>query len=84
ADVQYQHLSTDGPVSTSQIPASEQTLGDQSTSVSDNRLHLEDECDQKYPDELQEEKPLPSDLVSIPCTSSRRRAVSEAGEHSDE
>ena len=69
---------------TNVVVVSQQGPSYSGTSVSDNRLHLEDECDQKYPDELQEEKPLPSDLVSIPCTSSRRRAVSEAGEHSDE
>uniref|UniRef100_A0A8C9BH76 MDM2 proto-onco n=2 Tax=Cetacea TaxID=9721 RepID=A0A8C9BH76_PHOSS len=53
-------VSTDGAVSTSQIPASEQETLD-------------------LVQELQEEKPSSSDLVSRPSTSSRRRAVSETG-----
>uniref|UniRef100_A0AC11AY40 Uncharacterized protein n=3 Tax=Pecora TaxID=35500 RepID=A0AC11AY40_SHEEP len=53
-------VSTDGAVSTSQIPASEQETLD-------------------LVQELQEEKPSSSDMVSRPSTSSRRRAVSETG-----
>uniref|UniRef100_A0A8W4FHI4 MDM2 proto-onco n=2 Tax=Suina TaxID=35497 RepID=A0A8W4FHI4_PIG len=53
-------VSTDGAVSTSQIPASEQETLD-------------------LVQELQEEKPSSSDLISRPSTSSRRRAVSETG-----
>uniref|UniRef100_A0A452RW56 E3 ubiquitin-protein ligase Mdm2 n=1 Tax=Ursus americanus TaxID=9643 RepID=A0A452RW56_URSAM len=51
---------------------------DSGTSVSENRCHLEGGSDQKEPvQELQEEKPSSSDLVSRPSTSSRRRAISE-------
>uniref|UniRef100_A0A452RWB0 E3 ubiquitin-protein ligase Mdm2 n=1 Tax=Ursus americanus TaxID=9643 RepID=A0A452RWB0_URSAM len=58
---------------------------DSGTSVSENRCHLEGGSDQKEPvQELQEEKPSSSDLVSRPSTSSRRRAISETEEHSDE
>ncbi|KAI2566928.1 MDM2 proto-oncogene [Homo sapiens] len=51
---------TDGAVTTSQIPASEQETLD-------------------LVQELQEEKPSSSHLVSRPSTSSRRRAISETG-----
>ncbi|XP_019310594.1 LOW QUALITY PROTEIN: E3 ubiquitin-protein ligase Mdm2 [Panthera pardus] len=58
---------------------------DSGTSVSENRCHLEGGSDQKDPvQELQEEKPSSSDLVSRPSTSSRRRTISETEEHSDE
>ncbi|XP_008583989.1 PREDICTED: E3 ubiquitin-protein ligase Mdm2 isoform X3 [Galeopterus variegatus] len=58
---------------------------DSGTSVSENRCHLEGGCDQKGPmPELQEEKPSSSNSVSRPCTSSRRRAISETEENSDE
>uniref|UniRef100_A0A8D2JXM3 MDM2 proto-oncogene n=1 Tax=Theropithecus gelada TaxID=9565 RepID=A0A8D2JXM3_THEGE len=79
---------TDGAVTTSQIPASEQeTLesSDSGTSVSENRCHLEGGSDQKdLVQELQEEKPSSSHLVSRLSTSSRRRAISETEENSDE
>uniref|UniRef100_A0A8C7EPH5 MDM2 proto-onco n=1 Tax=Neovison vison TaxID=452646 RepID=A0A8C7EPH5_NEOVI len=53
---------------------------DSGTSVSENRCHLEGGSDQKDPvQELQEEKPSSSDLVSRPSTSSRRRTISETG-----
>nr|KAF6374537.1 MDM2 proto-oncogene [Pipistrellus kuhlii] len=51
---------------------------DSGTSVSENRGHLEGGSDQKDSvQELQEEKPSSSDLVSRPSTSSRRRTISE-------
>ncbi|XP_016054955.1 PREDICTED: E3 ubiquitin-protein ligase Mdm2 isoform X2 [Miniopterus natalensis] len=55
------------------------------TSVSENRSHLEGGSNQKDSvQELQEEKPSSSDLVSRPSTSSRRRTISETEENSDE
>ncbi|XP_015422031.1 PREDICTED: E3 ubiquitin-protein ligase Mdm2 isoform X2 [Myotis davidii] len=58
---------------------------DSGTSVSENRCHLEGGSDQKDSvQELQEEKPSSSDLVSRPSTSSRRRTISETEENSDE
>uniref|UniRef100_A0A8C5YC99 Uncharacterized protein n=1 Tax=Microcebus murinus TaxID=30608 RepID=A0A8C5YC99_MICMU len=58
---------------------------DSGTSVSENRCHLEGGSDQKDPvQELQEEKPSSSNLVSRPSTSSRRRAISETEENLDE
>ncbi|EHB06628.1 E3 ubiquitin-protein ligase Mdm2, partial [Heterocephalus glaber] len=65
----------------------QQEPSDSGTSVSESRCHLEDESEQKDPgqeQELQEEKPSSSDLVSRPSTSSRRRAISETEENSDE
>ncbi|XP_036312538.1 E3 ubiquitin-protein ligase Mdm2 isoform X3 [Pipistrellus kuhlii] len=58
---------------------------DSGTSVSENRGHLEGGSDQKDSvQELQEEKPSSSDLVSRPSTSSRRRTISETEENSEE
>ncbi|XP_008147001.1 E3 ubiquitin-protein ligase Mdm2 isoform X2 [Eptesicus fuscus] len=58
---------------------------DSGTSVSENRCHLEGGSDQKDSvQELQEEKPSSSDLVSRPSTSSRRRTISETEGNSDE
>ncbi|XP_043302199.1 E3 ubiquitin-protein ligase Mdm2 isoform X1 [Cervus canadensis] len=58
---------------------------DSGTSMSENRCHLEGGSNQKdLVQELQEEKPSSSDMVSRPSTSSRRRAVSETEENSDE
>ncbi|XP_012413845.1 E3 ubiquitin-protein ligase Mdm2 isoform X1 [Trichechus manatus latirostris] len=55
------------------------------TSVSENSCQLEDGNDQKDSvQELQEEKPSSSNLISRPTTSSRRRAISETEENSDE
>ncbi|KAG3278506.1 MDM2 [Ictidomys tridecemlineatus] len=74
-------VSTDGAISTSQIPASEQ----ETLHISENRCHLEGGSDQKdLVQELQEGKPSFSCLVSRPSTSSRRRAISETEENSDE
>uniref|UniRef100_A0AC11C949 Uncharacterized protein n=1 Tax=Ovis aries TaxID=9940 RepID=A0AC11C949_SHEEP len=67
------------------IVVSQQEPSDSGTSVSDNRCHLEGGSNQKdLVQELQEEKPSSSDMVSRPSTSSRRRAVSETEENSDE
>uniref|UniRef100_A0A5F9CMZ1 E3 ubiquitin-protein ligase Mdm2 n=1 Tax=Oryctolagus cuniculus TaxID=9986 RepID=A0A5F9CMZ1_RABIT len=67
------------------VVVNQQEPSDSSTSVSENRCHLEGGNDQKDPDqELQEEKPSSSSLVSRPSTSSRRRAISETEENSDE
>ncbi|XP_006903544.1 PREDICTED: E3 ubiquitin-protein ligase Mdm2-like, partial [Elephantulus edwardii] len=53
--------------------------------VSENRCHLEDRSDQKDSvQELQEEKPSSSNLISRPTTSSRRRARSETELNSNE
>uniref|UniRef100_A0A8C9P7T6 E3 ubiquitin-protein ligase Mdm2 n=1 Tax=Spermophilus dauricus TaxID=99837 RepID=A0A8C9P7T6_SPEDA len=58
---------------------------DSSTLVRENRCHLEGGSDQKdLVQELQEEKPSSSCLVSRPSTSSRRRAISETEDNSDE
>nr|XP_023414422.1 E3 ubiquitin-protein ligase Mdm2 isoform X5 [Loxodonta africana] len=58
---------------------------DSGTSVSENRRQLEDGKGQKDSvQELQEEKPSSSNLISRPTTSSRRRAISETEENSDE
>lgn len=63
----------------------QQEPSDSGTSVSENRYHLEGRSEQKDPgQQLQEQKPSPSDLVSRPSTSSRRRAISETEENSDE
>ncbi|KAM8801761.1 E3 ubiquitin-protein ligase Mdm2 [Rhynchonycteris naso] len=66
------------------VVVNQQEPSDSGTSVSENRCHLEGGSDQKDPvQELQEEKPSSSDLVSRPSTSSRR-TISETGENSDE
>ncbi|KAM9071780.1 E3 ubiquitin-protein ligase Mdm2 isoform 2-T5 [Megaptera novaeangliae] len=67
------------------VVVNQQEPSDSGTSVSENRCHLEGGSVQKdLVQELQEEKPSSSDLVSRPSTSSRRRAVSETEENSDE
>ncbi|XP_007463620.1 PREDICTED: E3 ubiquitin-protein ligase Mdm2 isoform X3 [Lipotes vexillifer] len=67
------------------VIVNQQEPSDSGTSVSENRCHLEGGSVQKdLVQELQEEKPSSSDLVSRPSTSSRRRAVSETEENSDE
>ncbi|KAF7474944.1 Hypothetical predicted protein [Marmota monax] len=67
------------------VVANQQEPSDSSTLVSENRCHLEGGSDQKdLVQELQEEKPSSSCLVSRPSTSSRRRAISETEENSDE
>ncbi|XP_066113912.1 E3 ubiquitin-protein ligase Mdm2 [Saccopteryx bilineata] len=66
------------------VVVNQQEPSDLGTSVSENRCHLEGGSDQKDPvQELQEEKPSSSNLVSRPSTSSRR-TISEIGENSDE
>ncbi|XP_060050951.1 E3 ubiquitin-protein ligase Mdm2 isoform X2 [Erinaceus europaeus] len=51
------------------------------TSMSESRCHLEGRSDQKDSvQELQEEKPSSSDLVSRPSTSSRRRTIDTSDE----
>ncbi|KAM6216005.1 E3 ubiquitin-protein ligase Mdm2 [Rhynchocyon petersi] len=51
---------------------------DSGTSVGENRCQLEDKSDEKDSvQELQEEKPSSSNLISRPTTSSRRRTISE-------
>ncbi|XP_063470279.1 E3 ubiquitin-protein ligase Mdm2 isoform X3 [Symphalangus syndactylus] len=67
------------------VVVNQQESSDSGTSVSENRCHLEGGSDQKdLVQELQEEKPSSSHLVSRPSTSSRRRAISETEENSDE
>ncbi|XP_057597052.1 E3 ubiquitin-protein ligase Mdm2 isoform X4 [Hippopotamus amphibius kiboko] len=67
------------------VVVNQQESSDSGTSLSENRCHLEGGSEQKdLVQELQEEKPSSSDLVSRPSTSSRRRAVSETEENSDE
>ncbi|XP_037005976.1 E3 ubiquitin-protein ligase Mdm2 isoform X1 [Artibeus jamaicensis] len=67
------------------VVVNKQEPSDSGTSGSETRCHLEGGSDQKDSvEELQEEKPSSSDLVSRPSTSSRRRAVSETEENSDE
>uniref|UniRef100_A0A2K5J1I3 E3 ubiquitin-protein ligase Mdm2 n=1 Tax=Colobus angolensis palliatus TaxID=336983 RepID=A0A2K5J1I3_COLAP len=67
------------------VVVNQQGSSDSGTSVSENRCHLEGGSDQKdLVQELQEEKPSSSLLVSRPSTSSRRRAISETEENSDE
>uniref|UniRef100_A0A452S5S7 Uncharacterized protein n=1 Tax=Ursus americanus TaxID=9643 RepID=A0A452S5S7_URSAM len=54
---------------------------DSGISVSENGCHLEGGSDQKDPgQELQEEKPSSSDLVSRPSTSCKRRVIGETEE----
>uniref|UniRef100_A0A8C6EAD3 E3 ubiquitin-protein ligase Mdm2 n=1 Tax=Moschus moschiferus TaxID=68415 RepID=A0A8C6EAD3_MOSMO len=66
------------------VVVSQQEPSDSVTSVSENRCHLEGGSNQKdLVQELQEEKPSSSDMVSRPSTSSRRRAVSETEETQD-
>uniref|UniRef100_A0A8C8ZDN5 DM2 domain-containing protein n=1 Tax=Prolemur simus TaxID=1328070 RepID=A0A8C8ZDN5_PROSS len=58
------------------VVVNQQESSDSGTSVSENRCHLEGGSDQKdLVQELQEEKPSSSSLVSRPSTSSRRRAI---------
>ncbi|KAL4677758.1 hypothetical protein H8959_020432 [Pygathrix nigripes] len=67
------------------LGSNQQESSDSGTSVSENRCHLEGGSDQKdLVQELQEEKHSSSHLVSRPSTSSRRRAISETEENSDE
>ncbi|XP_006859604.1 PREDICTED: E3 ubiquitin-protein ligase Mdm2 isoform X2 [Chrysochloris asiatica] len=67
------------------IVVSQQEPLDSGTSVSENRCQVEDRSDQKDSvQELQEEKPSSSHLISRPATSSRRRTFSETGESSGE
>ncbi|XP_053440688.1 E3 ubiquitin-protein ligase Mdm2 isoform X2 [Nycticebus coucang] len=67
------------------VVVNQQELSNSGTSVTENKCHLEDGSDQKDPvPELQEEKPSSSNVVSRPSTSSRRRAISETEENSDE
>lgn len=67
------------------VVVNKQEPSDSGTSESENRCHLEGGSDQKDSvQELQEEKPSSSELVSTPSTSSRRRTVSETEENSDE
>ncbi|XP_053436147.1 E3 ubiquitin-protein ligase Mdm2-like [Nycticebus coucang] len=67
------------------VVVNQQESSDSGTSVRENRGHLEGGSNQKDPvQELQEEKPSCSDLVSRPSTSSRRRTVSETELNSDE
>ncbi|XP_012668627.1 E3 ubiquitin-protein ligase Mdm2-like isoform X1 [Otolemur garnettii] len=67
------------------VVVNQQESSDSGTSVRENRGHLEGGSNQKDPvQELQEEKPSCSDLVSRPSTSSRRRTVSETELYSDE
>ncbi|XP_075407426.1 E3 ubiquitin-protein ligase Mdm2 isoform X2 [Tenrec ecaudatus] len=58
---------------------------DSGTSVSENRCKLEDGNVQKDSmPELQEEKPSSSNLICRPTTSSRRRAISETEDNSED
>ncbi|XP_045686004.1 E3 ubiquitin-protein ligase Mdm2 isoform X1 [Phyllostomus hastatus] len=67
------------------VVVNKQEPSDSGTSESENTCHLEGGSDQKDSvQELQEEKPSSSELVSTPSTSSRRRTVSETEENSDE
>ncbi|XP_006899542.1 PREDICTED: E3 ubiquitin-protein ligase Mdm2-like [Elephantulus edwardii] len=67
------------------IVVNQQEPLDSGTSVRENRCHLEDRSDQKDSvQELQEEKPSSSNLISRPTTSSRRRARSETELNSNE
>uniref|UniRef100_A0A8D2IM16 E3 ubiquitin-protein ligase Mdm2 n=1 Tax=Urocitellus parryii TaxID=9999 RepID=A0A8D2IM16_UROPR len=67
------------------VVVNQQEPSDSSTLVRENRCHLEGGSDQKdLVQELQEEKPSSSCLVSRPSTSSRRRAISETEDNSDE
>ncbi|KAF6120282.1 MDM2 proto-oncogene [Phyllostomus discolor] len=67
------------------VVVNKQEPSNSGTSESENICHLEGGSDQKDSvQELQEEKPSSSELVSIPSTSSRRRTVSETEENSDE
>ncbi|KAF6120288.1 MDM2 proto-oncogene [Phyllostomus discolor] len=60
------------------VVVNKQEPSNSGTSESENICHLEGGSDQKDSvQELQEEKPSSSELVSIPSTSSRRRTVSE-------
>ncbi|XP_064233390.1 E3 ubiquitin-protein ligase Mdm2 isoform X2 [Aotus nancymaae] len=67
------------------VVVNQQESSDSGTSVSESRCRFEGGSDQKDPvQELQEERPSSSHLVSRPSTSSRRRAISETEENSDE
>ncbi|KAG8510002.1 E3 ubiquitin-protein ligase Mdm2, partial [Galemys pyrenaicus] len=70
---------------TNLVVVNQQEPSDSGTAVSENRCHFEGGSDQKdFVQELQEEKPSSSDMVSRPSTSSRRRTISETEENSDE
>uniref|UniRef100_A0A8D2HQJ1 Uncharacterized protein n=1 Tax=Urocitellus parryii TaxID=9999 RepID=A0A8D2HQJ1_UROPR len=81
-------VSTDGAVSTSQIPGTRDPGLTKAIAFEVVKVcwcHLEGGSDQKgLMLELQEEKPSSSCLVSRPSTSSKRRAISETEENSDE
>lgn len=67
------------------VVVSQQESSDSNTSVSENRCQPAGGSDQEDPvREPQEEKPSSSDSFSRPSTSSRRRAISETEENSDE
>ncbi|XP_008845193.1 E3 ubiquitin-protein ligase Mdm2 isoform X1 [Nannospalax galili] len=67
------------------VVVNQQEPSDSATSMHENRCHLEGGSDLKDSmPEPQEEKPSSSDSVSRPSTSSRRRAISETEENSDE
>ncbi|XP_054113340.2 E3 ubiquitin-protein ligase Mdm2-like isoform X2 [Callithrix jacchus] len=67
------------------VVVNQQESSDSGTSVSESRCRFEGGSDQKDPvQDLQEERPSSSHLVSRPSTSSRRRAISETEENSDE
>ncbi|XP_078192229.1 E3 ubiquitin-protein ligase Mdm2 isoform X5 [Callithrix jacchus] len=60
------------------VVVNQQESSDSGTSVSESRCRFEGGSDQKDPvQDLQEERPSSSHLVSRPSTSSRRRAISE-------
>ncbi|XP_058529348.1 E3 ubiquitin-protein ligase Mdm2 isoform X6 [Ochotona princeps] len=63
------------------VVVNQQEPSDSGMSISEDRYHPEGGNDEKEPgQELQEEKPSSSSLVSRPSTSSRRRAISETAE----
>ncbi|XP_058529349.1 E3 ubiquitin-protein ligase Mdm2 isoform X7 [Ochotona princeps] len=67
------------------VVVNQQEPSDSGMSISEDRYHPEGGNDEKEPgQELQEEKPSSSSLVSRPSTSSRRRAISETEENLDE
>ncbi|KAM4882840.1 E3 ubiquitin-protein ligase Mdm2 [Thomomys bottae] len=67
------------------IVVNQQGPSESGTSMNENRCHPESGNDQKGSgQELQEEKPSSSHLVSRPSTSSRRRTISETEENSGE
>ncbi|KAL6083004.1 hypothetical protein STEG23_028004, partial [Scotinomys teguina] len=67
------------------VVVSQQESADSSTSMSENRCQPEGGSDRKDPvQEPSEEKPSSSDPFSRPSTSSRRRAISETEENTDD